>query len=236
MKLEVYKNQEEASQRAYEIIAAELNNNQLHVMGLATGSTPLALYNILVNSDLDFSNVSAANLDEYKGLEASNDQSYAYFMREHLFKQKPFLKTYIPDGTASDAAKECDRYNAILKDHPIDIQILGIGSNAHIGFNEPGTSFESQTQLVDLTPETIEANKRFFESANDVPKQAFSMGIASIMSAKKIILMAFGTSKAEAIRLTVEGSITEDVPASILQNHKDVIILCDEEAASQLKK
>lgn len=236
MKVEIYKNQQEASQRAYEIIANELNNNQLNVMGLATGSTPLALYTILVNSDLDFSKVSAANLDEYKGLEASNEQSYAYFMSEHLFKHKPFLKTYIPNGMAADAAAECNRYNEILKDHPIDIQILGIGSNAHIGFNEPGTAFTSQTHLVDLTKETIEANKRFFESVDDVPKQAFSMGIASIMSAKKIILMAFGSSKAEAIRLTVEGAVTENVPASILQNHSDVIILCDEEAAAQLKK
>ncbi len=236
MKVEIYKNQQEASARAFELIKASLLANELHVMGLATGSTPLSLYEIMVNSNLDFTSVSAANLDEYKGLEKTNPQSYAYFMHEHLFKHKPFKQTYIPNGVASDPKVECDRYNEVLEKHPIDIQILGIGSNAHIGFNEPGTPFETKTHLVDLTEETIEANKRFFDSIDDVPRQAFSMGIASIMAAKKIILLAFGENKAEAIKATVEGSVTTDVPASILQQHHDVIIICDEAAGSLLKK
>ena len=155
-------------------------------------------------------------------------------MQEQLFDQKPFKHSYLPDGTEQDIEKEIARYNSILTEHPIELQILGIGENAHIGFNEPGTPFDTQTQLVDLTASTIEANQRYFDRKEDVPTQAYSMGIASIMAAKQIILLAFGKNKAEAIRQTIEGPITTDVPASILQTHPNVTFVLDKDAASLL--
>lgn len=204
------------------------------VLGLATGSTPLEFYKQIVASDLDFSDMVSVNLDEYVGLGVESDQSYAYFMKQHLFDAKPFKASYLPDGLASDLNASLDQYNQLLADNPVDLQILGIGRNGHIGFNEPGSSFDGITRVVDLAPSTIEANSRFFASMEEVPKQAVSMGIANIMAAKTVLLMAYGEDKADAIQAMVEGPITEELPASILQNHPDAVIIVDEAAASKL--
>ena len=226
-------NAEEGGKKAFELIKEGLANGA-KVFGLATGSTPETLYKELVASDLDFSDCVSVNLDEYVGLAGDNDQSYRYFMNHHLFNQKPFKATYVPNGQAKDLAAECAHYEEIIAENPIDVQILGIGENAHIGFNEPGMPFDARTSVVELTESTINANKRNFEKVEDVPTTAISMGIGSIMASKKIILLAFGPAKAEAIANTVNGPVTTDVPASILQNHPDVTIIVDEAAASKL--
>lgn len=233
MNIFVFKTSFDASKYAYNLFENALKEGA-STFGLATGSTPEELYSILRDSDLDFTQATAVNLDEYFGLPADNDQSYAYFMKKHLFDAKPFAQTFIPDGTATDVEAEINNYNTILDENPVDLQILGIGPNGHIGFNEPGSPFDSKTRLVDLTDETIQANKRFFESEADVPKQAFSMGIGSILNSKQIILMAFGENKAKAVEQTVHGDVTEDVPASVLKNHANTVVLLDEAAASLL--
>mgnify|MGYP003362573118 FL=1 len=228
------KDSAEGAQQAFQIYKDILSHGQAKVLGLATGSTPIALYNQLVESDLDFSNIVSVNLDEYLGLSGNDSQSYRYFMNQHLFNKKPFKHSYVPDGLRADHNAAAKEYDDIITDHPIDLQLLGIGRNGHIGFNEPGTSFESSTHVVNLTQSTIDANARFFDNESDVPTQAISMGIASVMSAKKILLLAFGADKADAIAATVNGPVTEDVPASILQNHEDVTIIIDDAAASKL--
>lgn len=227
------KDAEEGGKKAFELIKEGIENGA-QVLGLATGSTPETLYQEMVKSDVDFSNCVSINLDEYIGLSGDNDQSYRYFMNSHLFNQKPFKATYVPNGKAEDLAAECRHYEEILANHPIDIQILGIGENAHIGFNEPGTPFDTPTQVVELTESTINANKRNFEKIEDVPTTAISMGIGSIMKSKKVILIAYGEAKAEAIANTINGEMTIDVPASVLQNHPDVTIILDDAAASKL--
>lgn len=227
------KDAEEGGKKAFELIKEGIENGA-QVLGLATGSTPETLYKEMVKSDVDFSNCVSINLDEYIGLSGDNDQSYRYFMNSHLFNQKPFKATYVPNGKAEDLAAECRHYEEILANHPIDIQILGIGENAHIGFNEPGTPFDAPTQVVELTESTINANKRNFEKIEDVPTTAISMGIGSIMKSKKVILIAYGEAKAEAIANTINGEMTIDVPASVLQNHPDVTIILDDAAASKL--
>lgn len=221
------------AQRAFEIYEAALAQG-IKVMGLATGATPIALYDCFVASALDFSNITAVNLDEYLGLTSQDPQSYHYFMQQHLFNQKPFKQTFIPDGASSDGQQAARAYDKILSQNPIDIQLLGLGRNGHIGFNEPGTPFDTTTHLVNLTPSTIAANARFFDEPAAVPTQAISMGIASVMSAKKILLMAFGEEKATAVAATVNGPVTTDVPASVLQTHPDVTIIIDDAAASKL--
>lgn len=203
-------------------------------LGLATGSTPITFYQELVNSDLDCSALTSINLDEYVGLPVENDQSYDYFMRDQLFNAKPFKESFLPNGLADDLEAEVKRYDQVIAEHPIDFQILGIGRNGHIGFNEPGTSFAEKTHVVDLQASTIEANSRFFASIDDVPKQAISMGIASIMASKMIVLLAFGKEKAAAIKGMVSGPVTEALPASVLQQHDNVVVIIDEAAASQL--
>ena len=227
------KDAEEGGKKAFELIKEGIENGA-QVLGLATGSTPETLYQEMVKSDVDFSHCVSINLDEYIGLSSDNDQSYRYFMNSHLFNEKPFKATYVPNGKAEDLAAECRHYEEILANHPIDIQILGIGENAHIGFNEPGTPFDTPTQVVELTESTINANKRNFEKIEDVPTTAISMGIGSIMKSKKVILIAYGEAKAEAIANTVNGDITTDVPASVLQNHPDVTVIVDEEASKRL--
>ncbi len=227
------KDAEEGGKKAFELIKEGIENGA-QVLGLATGSTPETLYQEMVKSDVDFSNCVSINLDEYIGLSGDNDQSYRYFMNSHLFNEKPFKATYVPNGKAEDLAAECRHYEEILANHPIDIQILGIGENAHIGFNEPGTPFDTPTQVVELTESTINANKRNFEKIEDVPTTAISMGIGSIMKSKKVILIAYGKAKAEAIANTINGEMTIDVPASVLQNHPDVTIILDDAAASKL--
>ncbi len=235
MKVIKVENQVEGGKVAFEILKEKLANGA-QTLGLATGSSPLEFYKEIVESDLDFSNLTSVNLDEYVGLDGDNPQSYRHFMQENLFNPKPFKESFLPRGVKDHAEAEVERYNQILADHPVDLQILGIGRNGHIGFNEPGTPFDSQTHLVELDQSTIEANARFFEKIEDVPTQAISMGIKNILDAKSIILFAYGESKAEAIAGTVSGPVTENLPASILQNHPDVTIIADAEALSLLEK
>ncbi|MCS4488284.1 glucosamine-6-phosphate deaminase [Streptococcus sciuri] len=223
----------EGGKKAFELLRDSMKKGS-RTLGLATGSTPLTFYQEIVKSDLDFSQMISLNLDEYVGLSASHPQSYAYFMEEHLFKAKPFKAHYLPNGLAEDLSAEAKRYDELLATHPIDFQILGIGRNGHIGFNEPGTPFDETTHVVDLTESTIEANSRFFDN-EEVPKQAISMGIASIIAAKQIVLMAYGKDKAEAIRGLVEGKQTLELPASSLKGHPHLYLVLDKEAASLLK-
>lgn len=235
MKIFVVKSKEEGAEIAFQVLQEKLAAGA-RVLGLATGSSPIDLYRKIRESDLDFSQIVSVNLDEYVGLGADSHQSYVYFMNEHLFDHKPFRANYLPDGQADDLEQELARYNQILAEHPVDVQILGIGRNGHIGFNEPGSSFEGVARVVDLAPSTIEANARFFSNPSDVPKQAISMGIANILSAKSIVLMAYGAEKADAILGTVEGPVTEELPASVLQQHQDVVLILDEAAAGKLSK
>lgn len=230
------KNQAEGGKKAFELIQKGMTEDNINVLGLATGSSPITLYQEMVNSDVDFSNLTAINLDEYVGLKGTDEQSYRYFMNDKLFNEKPFKESFVPDGMATDEVAECNRYDGIIAKHPIDIQILGIGTNGHIGFNEPGTPFDSKTRRVGLVESTIEANKRFFDKKEDVPTEAYSMGIGSIMEAKKIILIAYGSSKMDALKGMVEGPISTDCPASILQKHDNVILIADEEALAGLTK
>ena len=218
---------------AFEIYRVALSQGA-NVFGLATGSTPIELYKRFVESDLDFSNSTAINLDEYLGLSGDDKQSYRYFMNQNLFNSKTFKASFVPDGTNPDHNAATKSYDQIIQENPIDIQLLGLGRNGHIGFNEPGTPFDTTTHIVDLTQSTIDANARFFEKESDVPTQAISMGIASVMSAQKILLMAFGKEKAEAVAKMVHGPITEDLPASVLQRHNDVTIIIDNAAATNL--
>ena len=239
MKILIVKNYGEMSKEAAEIIAEAVKSDPKIVLGLATGSTPVGCYEELIKMKLDFSKVITFNLDEYVGLDVKHPQSYHYFMNDNLFSHiniKP-ENLHIPKGMAKDIAKFSIEYEeAIKKAGGIGIQILGIGSNGHIAFNEPGTSFDSKTGVVKLKESTIEDNARFFRNKEEVPKSAVSMGMSTIFGAKKIILLASGKNKAEAIAKALKGKITTDVPASILQNHKDVIVILDEDAASMLEK
>ncbi len=235
MDVRVFDGKAAASKAAFNVIKDAMGNG-IQTLGLATGSSPVDLYNDMTSSDLDFSKMTSVNLDEYVGLDTKNDQSYHYFMNEHLFSKKPFKQSFVPDGQAADIEQAAKNYDQIIEEHPIDIQLLGIGRNGHIGFNEPGTPFDEGTHKVTLTQSTIDANARFFEHEEDVPRYAISMGIGSIMKSKQIILLAFGEDKADAIKATVEGPVTEDVPASVLQNHDNVIVFVDEAAASKLSK
>lgn len=235
MEIIVKENELQAGKAAFAIFEKAIKDGA-KVLGLATGSTPLTLYQNWVESDLDCSELTSINLDEYVGLKPEDPQSYHYFMQKHLFDQKPFKKTYVPDGLATDIPAFCQEYDQLIKDNPIDVQLLGIGRNGHIAFNEPGTPFDIGTHEVKLTENTINANSRFFDNIEDVPKSAICMGTANIMASKKIVLMAFGEQKAHAIKMMVEGSITEEVPASILQKHPDVTVIVDEAAASELAK
>lgn len=233
MKVIRVNNQVEGGKKAFELLKAEMENG-IKTLGLATGSTPLSFYNELVNSDLDFSEMTSINLDEYVGLAAENDQSYHHFMQENLFQYKPFKESFLPNGLATDLQAEAKHYDQIIAEHLIDFQILGIGRNGHIGFNEPRTPFDMTTHIVDLTQDTIEANSRFFDSMEEVPKQAISMGIHSIMQSKMVVLMAYGKDKADAINQMINGPISEALPASVLQNHPNVVVIVDEAAASEL--
>jgi len=233
MHITIVKSKEEAGKEAFKYVKEAIEKKEDSVLGLATGSTPEVLYEEMINSDVSFTEATAVNLDEYVGLDSDHPQSYHYFMEDQLFKHKPFKQTFVPDGTLGEE-EAIKQYEDILEKHPIDVQILGIGVNGHIGFNEPGTSFDSTTHKVQLTEETINSNKRYFDSIDDVPKTAYTMGIHSIMKADKIILMAFGKEKAQAIVQSLEGEVTEDVPASILQKHPDLVVILDEEAASEL--
>lgn len=236
------KNYEDMSRKAANIIAAQIIMKPDCVLGLATGSTPIGLYKNLAaayeNGDLDFSQVSSVNLDEYKGLPRDNDQSYYYFMNDNLFSKVNIdkAKTHLPDGTIEDSDRACAEYNAVIHSMGgVDLQLLGLGHNGHIGFNEPSDVFEKETHCVTLSERTIEANKRFFESEDMVPRQAYTMGIKTIMDAKKILVVVSGEDKADAVAKAFFGPITPQVPASILQLHPDVTVVADEAALSKCK-
>ena len=229
------------SRKAANIISAQIIMKPDCVLGLATGSTPIGTYEQLVDwyrkGDLDFSAVTTVNLDEYKGLTKDNDQSYYYFMHHNLFDHVNILpeKTHLPDGTEPDSARECARYERLIQSlGGVDLQLLGLGHNGHIGFNEPGEAFEKETHCVDLQESTIEANKRFFASADDVPRQAYTMGIKTIMQARKILLVVNGEGKADIVRDAFFGPVTPAVPASILQMHNDVTLVADAAALSKV--
>lgn len=239
MKIIKAKDYSDMSRKAANIISAQIIMKPSCVLGLATGSTPIGTYAQLVEwykkGDLDFSEVTTVNLDEYKGLDRNNDQSYYYFMNDNLFSKVniDLTRTFLPDGTEPDSDKACADYNKIIADvGGVDLQLLGLGHNGHIGFNEPGMAFEAETHCVNLTESTMKANQRFFASMEDVPKQAYTMGIKTIMQAKKILVVVSGEDKAAIVKEAFFGPITPAVQASVLQLHNDVTIVADEAALS----
>lgn len=239
MELIVVKDYEEISKKAAAIMSSQVLLKKDSVLGLATGDTPLGMYKELISkykkNEIDFSKVKTFNLDEYYGVDRNNSQSYYFYMMNNFFKyiNIDMSNINIPDGTAQNVEKECINYDRKIKEAGgMDLQILGIGVNGHIGFNEPNVSFEAQTHLVSLDDKTIKSNARFFNSIDEVPVKAISMGIKTILQSKKIILLASGESKAKAIYNTVKGKISPETPASILQLHQDVTIILDEKAAN----
>ena len=233
------KNYEDMSRKAANILSAQIIVKPSSILGLATGSTPIGIYQQLIKwyekGDLDFSECTSINLDEYCDISPDNEQSYHYFMHHRFFDRIniPESNIHIPNGDAVSAATECRRYDDLItKSGGIDVQLLGIGRNAHIGFNEPSDSFSRWTHKVALSQSTIEPNRRFFERKEDVPQYAISVGMQAIMQAKKILLVASGKEKAEAIRQSFFGSVTPRVPASILQLHQDVTVIADTDALS----
>lgn len=241
MRIYEMENYDEMSRQAANIIAAQITLQPESVLGLATGSSPIGTYEHLAKlyeqGDLDFSGVTTFNLDEYVGLPADNDQSYRYFMEDNLFNKVNISPDSINflNGMSSDAETECHRYEqAIIEAGGIDLQLLGIGHNGHIAFNEPSDRFERSTFQVELTQSTIDANKRFFASIDDVPRKAYTMGIGTIMAARKILVVVSGADKAETVKAALTGPVTAEVPASILQFHQDVVIVADQEALSRM--
>lgn len=240
MKFIILDSKEAIATAAADIVEAAVRDNPRGVLGLATGSSPVGLYKELVRrsqAGLDFSGIATLNLDEYIGLSGYHDQSYRYFMDQHLFSGINIDKarTQVPRGDAADPAVEARRYEAVIRDHePAMVQILGIGVNGHIGFNEPAEEFLLETHVVDLTRETIEANARFFDCAGDVPRQAITMGVGGILRARKILLIALGEGKQTAVKALEDGRITPQNPSTILKVHPDVTVLCDRAAAALL--
>lgn len=239
MKIYIEENYDDMSKKAALLVASQVIINPKSILGLATGGTPLGMYGCLVemfqDGKLDFSEIKTFNLDEYYGLSKEDDQSYYGYMNENFFNHINILKENIdiPNGKAEDVLKECEAYDEKIKiAGGIDLQILGIGSNGHIGFNEPADKLNIKTHLVNLSQKTISDNSRFFSNKEDVPKQAISVGLETIMKSKKIIMLASGKSKAEAIKAMVSGYVDTHVPASILQTHSDIILILDKEAAS----
>ena len=229
------------SRRAANLISAQIISKPDCVLGLATGTSPIGTYDQLVEwykkGDLDFSQVMTVNLDEYVGMSPDNEQSYHYFMKKNLFSRVniDLKNTHVPDGAASDLKKACSDYDAYIRlIGGVDLQLLGIGQNGHIGFNEPGKSFILDTHVIDLTENTIKANARLFKDEKDVPHQAVTMGIRNIMQAHHIVLVANGENKADALRKTILEDVTPEVPASILQLHPDISIVADEAALSKV--
>lgn len=240
MKIYRAKDYEAMSRKAANLISAQIIMKPDCILGLATGSTPIGAYRQLVHwhqeGDLDFSQVTTVNLDEYKGITPDNPQSYRYFMDENLFNKVNIDKTrtYVPDGMEPDSSRACQNYTEILRTvGQVDLQLLGLGHNGHIGFNEPGDIFEKDTHCVTLSERTIQANRRFFASEDEVPRQAYTMGIGTIMSARRILLIAAGEDKAEIVKTAFFGPVTPRVPASILQFHPDVTLVADDAALSQ---
>ena len=241
MKIIIAKDYDEMSKKAFEVMEKVVKSNPQAVLGFATGSTPIGLYKNMIRDHREngtrYKNIKTFNLDEYAGLDYSSNQSYCYFMRNNLFDHIDIdlSNTNIENGKAADRQAECDRYNALLATMQQDIQVLGIGSNGHIAFNEPGTPFGSVTHIVDLTESTIKDNSRMFASINEVPRQAFTMGIKNIMNAKKLLMLVSGANKAKAVYGLVKGEVTEDLPASVVQLHPDCVLILDEAAASLIR-
>lgn len=241
MRIYCEKDYDAMSRRAANLISAEVIRRPDCVLGLATGSTPEGTYKQLVTwnqrGDFSFKEVRSVNLDEYRGLAPDHDQSYRYFMQKHLFDHVDIRpeNTWVPDGLAEDPDAECVRYDELIRSLGYaDLQLLGVGRNGHIGFNEPGDSFVKETHVVDLTQSTIDANARFFASADDVPRQALTMGIGCIMAARRVLVVASGADKADAVYNTVCGPIVPGCPGSILQLHPDVVLVADEAALSKV--
>lgn len=237
----IVKDYNEMSKKAAKIVTTQINGKPNSVLGFATGDTPRGMYEELIklynNGNVDFADIKAFNLDEYYGLEKENPQSYHYYMMENLFRHVNIKNEniHIPEGMAESIEIECEEYeNKIKKVGGIDLQVLGIGRNGHIGFNEPDLKFEARTHFVKLDDDTIKANSRFFSSIQEMPTKAISMGIKTIMQAKKIILLASGKEKRDAIFKAVRGETTPEVPASVLQLHPNVIVIVDEETAALL--
>lgn len=237
MKVIIVKNYDEMSKEAAKIVSDQIEKNSKSVIGLATGGTPEGMYKELINKRLSWKDVTTFNLDEYVGIPKEHPLSYYTYMYENLFNHIDIKheNVFIPNGNG-DINKNGKEYDELIQKHNgVDLQVLGIGENAHIAFNEPGSSFTAGTREVELTESTINANARYFASKDEVPKTAISMGIGTLMKAKKIILLASGTKKMFAIKDTIEGPITEKVPGSILQKHPDVTIIIDEDAAKALE-
>ncbi|SDJ31746.1 glucosamine-6-phosphate deaminase [Salimicrobium halophilum] len=235
MKVKVVKDYEEMSQEAAYFLEDEVKNNPASKLGLATGGTPRGTYHHLVKGyrerGVDYSQVTTFNLDEYVNLPRNHEQSYHTFMEKHLFSHIPFHATYLPNGQAEDLEAECAAYEKLIEtEGPPDVQLLGIGENGHIGFNEPGASFGSTTHIAELTDTTRQANARFFSSLEEVPKQAITMGISSILKSKKILLLVSGSAKEAAIERLLTGEVDEGFPASVLYRHADVTLIVDEDA------
>lgn len=234
MKFIKVKTYEEMSRAAADIIIKQLKNKPDSVLGLATGSSPIGMYKLLAqankNGEIDFSKVKTINLDEYYGLSGDNDQSYRYFMNENLFNHVNIDKanTYVPSGNSSDPAEECRKYDELIASLGIDLQVLGVGRNGHIGFNEPAAVFSMGTHVTKLDESTIKANARFFEKEEDVPTMALTMGVGSIMSAKKIILVANGDTKKDIMEKLQKCDIDPQIPASVLKLHQDATIIWSE--------
>jgi glucosamine-6-phosphate deaminase len=240
MKIRVFDTPEQAGLYVAALAERVVTETPQPVLGLATGSTVIPFYRELIRlhrCGLDLSRVVTINLDEYIGLPADHEQSYHHFMQQHLFSQVniPPENIHIPDGTAANLDEECERYDALLRQHPIDLQILGIGVNGHIGFNEPNDLLLSRTHVVQLSEQTIKSNARFFADELQVPRQAITMGVQAILQARQIILMAFGPEKAHIIAKAIHGEVRTDVPASILQLHRDVTFVLDKESAREVR-
>lgn len=236
------KDYEAMSEKACTIVKDAIKTKDHPVLGLATGSTPEGLYERLIQTyktgQVSFEKVTTFNLDEYIGLSPEDENSYHYYMKEKFFKHidLPIEQSNVPKGDTGDAGHACKDYEALIRDAGhVDLQILGLGVNGHIAFNEPGTPFDSRTQVVDLTQSTRDANARFFDSMDDVPTQAITMGIESIMESKEIILLASGMKKADAVAKLINGDVSEAFPASILQKHPNVTVIADEEALSKVR-
>ena len=239
MKVILVKDYDAVSKEAFAVMKEVVTNKKDAVLGLATGSSPIGLYKNMIQDHKDngtsYAQCQSFNLDEYVGIDRNHPESYWTFMHENLFKgiDLPEDKIHVPYGSTKE---DCEGYEKAMENVSVDVQVLGIGGNGHIGFNEPGEAFEKETHCVDLTESTIKANARFFESMDEVPKQAYTMGIKSIMAAKKILLVATGSAKADALYKSLYGPITPNVPASILQLHQDVTVVADEDALSLIKE
>lgn len=243
MNLMITKNYEELSKVAANEMAKIIKKKPNAVLGLATGGSPIGMYKELIrmnkDGEIDFSEITTVNLDEYIGLSGDHDQSYRYFMNENLFKHININKerTFVPNGLAQNVEEECRNYDAKIQEFGgIDVQLLGVGNNGHIAFNEPDINLVAGTHLTGLTEATIEANARFFDSKEDVPTTALTMGLGEIMKSKKIIVIASGEGKAEVVKAMLSGKISTNMPASMLQMHRDVTVIIDEDAAKLLEK